>query len=156
MEMVVDFRKQQVSRYALLKINRKLWRRSPVSNICTSLRTSPGPLTPSTQIHIEALLPLTAVLLCRTPTSGQWGWGPKISWETLHPNNGLFRLLKSGRCLCRHMTKTERLMRSFYPQAIWILHFKISTHMKTFAILHTLSVCSCHCHFHLHTRSLYM
>ncbi|KAK1783931.1 hypothetical protein P4O66_004747, partial [Electrophorus voltai] len=42
----------------------------------------------------------------------------RIVKDPTHPNNRLFSLLSSGKCFRSLMTKTERLKRSFFPQAI--------------------------------------
>ncbi|KAJ8361361.1 hypothetical protein SKAU_G00178860 [Synaphobranchus kaupii] len=42
----------------------------------------------------------------------------RIMKDPHHPNNGLFQLLRSGKRLRSHAAKTERLRRSFFPQAI--------------------------------------
>ena len=42
----------------------------------------------------------------------------KIIKDITHPNNGLFKKLKSGRRLRCHKARTERLRKSFFPQAI--------------------------------------
>ncbi|KAL2082589.1 hypothetical protein ACEWY4_022407 [Coilia grayii] len=42
----------------------------------------------------------------------------KIIIDYTHPNNGLFKKLMSGRRLRCHKAKTERLRKSFFPQAI--------------------------------------
>ncbi|KAK1785884.1 hypothetical protein P4O66_003251 [Electrophorus voltai] len=46
----------------------------------------------------------------------------RIVKDPTHPNNRLFSLLRSGRCFCSLKTKTERLQRSFFPQAIRALN----------------------------------
>ena len=46
----------------------------------------------------------------------------RISKDPSHPNNCLFALLRSGKRYRSLMAKTERLKRSFYPQAIRILN----------------------------------
>ncbi len=46
----------------------------------------------------------------------------KIIKDSTHPGNHLFRLLPSGRCFRSMMAKTERLRRSFFPQAIRLLN----------------------------------
>ncbi|KAK1788590.1 hypothetical protein P4O66_002662 [Electrophorus voltai] len=46
----------------------------------------------------------------------------RIVKDPTHPNNRLFSLLRSGKCFCSLMTKTERLKRSFFPQAIRALN----------------------------------
>ncbi len=47
---------------------------------------------------------------------------PKIIKDSNHPGNHLFRLLPSGRRFRSMMAKTERLRRSFFPQAIRLLN----------------------------------
>ncbi|KAK1797486.1 hypothetical protein P4O66_008338 [Electrophorus voltai] len=42
--------------------------------------------------------------------------------DPTHPNNRLFSLLRSGKRFCSLKTKTERLKRSFFPQAIRALN----------------------------------
>ncbi|KAK1803320.1 hypothetical protein P4O66_004104 [Electrophorus voltai] len=42
--------------------------------------------------------------------------------DPTHPNNRLFSLLRSGRRFCSLKTNTERLKRSFFPQAIRALN----------------------------------
>ncbi len=46
----------------------------------------------------------------------------KIIKGSNHPGNHLFRLLPSGKCFRSMMAKTERLRRSFFPQAIRLLN----------------------------------
>ncbi len=46
----------------------------------------------------------------------------KIIKNTNHPGNRLFILLPSGKCFRSMMAKTERLRRSFFPQAIRLLN----------------------------------
>ncbi|KAK1795639.1 hypothetical protein P4O66_001136 [Electrophorus voltai] len=46
----------------------------------------------------------------------------RIVKDPTHPNNRLFSLLRSGKYFRFLMTKTERLKRSFFPQAIWALN----------------------------------
>ncbi|KAK1804700.1 hypothetical protein P4O66_003530 [Electrophorus voltai] len=46
----------------------------------------------------------------------------RIVKDPTHPNNRLFSLLRSGKCFHSLKTKTERLKRSFFPQAIWALN----------------------------------
>ncbi|KAK1792853.1 hypothetical protein P4O66_012763 [Electrophorus voltai] len=46
----------------------------------------------------------------------------RIVKDPTHPNNRLFSLLRSGRRFRSLKTKTERLKRSFFPQAIWALN----------------------------------
>ncbi|KAK1784416.1 hypothetical protein P4O66_001745 [Electrophorus voltai] len=46
----------------------------------------------------------------------------RIVKDPTHPNNRLFSLLRSGKRFRSLMTKTERLKRSFFPQAIWTLN----------------------------------
>ncbi|KAK1806312.1 hypothetical protein P4O66_000024 [Electrophorus voltai] len=46
----------------------------------------------------------------------------RIVKDPTHPNNRLFSLLRSGRRFCSLKTKTERLKRSFFPQAIRALN----------------------------------
>ncbi|KAK1803854.1 hypothetical protein P4O66_003801 [Electrophorus voltai] len=46
----------------------------------------------------------------------------KIVKDPTHPNNRLFSLLRSGRCFRSLKAKTERLKRSFFPQAIRALN----------------------------------
>ncbi|KAG7334834.1 hypothetical protein KOW79_001430 [Hemibagrus wyckioides] len=50
----------------------------------------------------------------------KWCWtkARKIVKDLSHPNNGLFSLLRSGKCLRSLKANTERLRRSFFPQAI--------------------------------------
>ncbi|KAK1789442.1 hypothetical protein P4O66_015372 [Electrophorus voltai] len=45
----------------------------------------------------------------------------RIVKDPTHPNNRLFSLLMSGKRFRSLKTKTERLKRSFLPQAIWAL-----------------------------------
>ncbi|XP_078251282.1 methyltransferase-like protein 27 isoform X1 [Rhinoraja longicauda] len=40
-----------------------------------------------------------------------------------HPSNGLFQMLRSGKRLRCHAVKTERMRRSFFPQAIRTVNF---------------------------------
>ncbi|XP_055495177.1 uncharacterized protein LOC129699431 isoform X2 [Leucoraja erinacea] len=42
----------------------------------------------------------------------------KIMGDSFHPSNGLFQLLRSGKHLRCHAVKTERMRRSFFPEAI--------------------------------------
>lgn len=42
----------------------------------------------------------------------------KIMGDPFHPCNGLFQLLRSGKRLRCHAVRTERLRRSFFPEAI--------------------------------------
>ncbi len=46
----------------------------------------------------------------------------KILKDSTHPGNHLFCLLPSGRCFRSMMAKTERLRKSFFPQAIRLLN----------------------------------
>ncbi|KAK1792885.1 hypothetical protein P4O66_001616 [Electrophorus voltai] len=46
----------------------------------------------------------------------------RIVKNPTHPNNRLFSLLRSGKCFRSLKTNTERLKRSFFPQAIWALN----------------------------------
>ncbi len=46
----------------------------------------------------------------------------KIIKDSNHPGNHLFRLLPSGKRFRSMMAKTERLRRSFFPQAIRLLN----------------------------------
>ncbi len=46
----------------------------------------------------------------------------KIIKDSTHPGNHLFRLLPSGKRFRSMMAKTERLRRSFFPQAIRLLN----------------------------------
>jgi len=46
----------------------------------------------------------------------------KILKDSNHPGNHLFCLLPSGKCFRSMMAKTERLRRSFFPQAIRLLN----------------------------------
>ncbi|KAK1784718.1 hypothetical protein P4O66_003397 [Electrophorus voltai] len=46
----------------------------------------------------------------------------RIVKDPTHPNKRLFSLLRSGKCFRSLMTKTERLKRSFFPQAIRALN----------------------------------
>ncbi len=46
----------------------------------------------------------------------------KIIKDSNHPGNCLFTLLPSGKCFRSLMAKTERLRRSFFPQAIRLLN----------------------------------
>ncbi len=46
----------------------------------------------------------------------------KIIKDSNHPSNCLFTLLPSGKCFRCMMAKTERLRRSFFPQAIRLLN----------------------------------
>ncbi len=46
----------------------------------------------------------------------------KIIKDSTHPSNHLFRLLPSGKRFRSMMAKTERLRRSFFPQAIRLLN----------------------------------
>ncbi|KAK1796922.1 hypothetical protein P4O66_000887 [Electrophorus voltai] len=46
----------------------------------------------------------------------------RIVKDPTHPNNRLFSLLKSGKHFRSLKIKTERLKRSFFPQAIWALN----------------------------------
>ncbi len=46
----------------------------------------------------------------------------KIIKDSNHPGNRLFFLLPSGKCFRSMMAKTERLKRSFFPQAIRLLN----------------------------------
>ncbi|KAK1797545.1 hypothetical protein P4O66_000840 [Electrophorus voltai] len=46
----------------------------------------------------------------------------RIVKDPTHPNNRLFSLLRSGKRFRSLKTKTERLKRSFFPQAIWALN----------------------------------
>ncbi|KAG5285829.1 hypothetical protein AALO_G00007940, partial [Alosa alosa] len=57
----------------------------------------------------------------------------KILKDSSHPNNGLFLPLKSRTRLCSHKQPTERLRRSFYPQAIRTLN----SHYTDFAHIHS-------------------
>ena len=60
----------------------------------------------------------------------------RIMKDPHHPNNGLFQLLRSGKRLRSHAAKTERLRRSFFPQAIRTVNSDLSmpllpTHVHT-------------------------
>ncbi|KAK1796262.1 hypothetical protein P4O66_009331 [Electrophorus voltai] len=46
----------------------------------------------------------------------------RIVKDPTHPNNRLFSLLRSGKRFRSLKTKTEKLKRSFFPQAIWALN----------------------------------
>lgn len=46
----------------------------------------------------------------------------KIMMDLSHPNNGLFSLLRSGKHFRSLKAKTERMRRSFFPQAIRALN----------------------------------
>ncbi|KAK3529834.1 hypothetical protein QTP86_007200 [Hemibagrus guttatus] len=48
-----------------------------------------------------------------------WTKTRKIVKDLSHPNNGLFSLLQSGKRFRSLKANTERLRRSFFPQAIW-------------------------------------
>ncbi|KAL2085072.1 hypothetical protein ACEWY4_018392 [Coilia grayii] len=56
----------------------------------------------------------------------------KILKDSSHPGNELLKPLKSGRRLRNHLARTERLRRSFYPQAIRTLN----TQYTDFAHIH--------------------
>jgi len=61
--------------------------------------------------------------LCRTSTSNAAkNRAAKIIKNTNHPCNHLFILLPSTKCFRSMMAKTERLRRSFFPQAIRLLN----------------------------------
>ncbi len=47
---------------------------------------------------------------------------PKIIKDSNHPGNHLFILLPSGKRYRSMLAKTERLSRSFFPQAIRLLN----------------------------------
>ncbi|KAI5085675.1 gastrula zinc finger protein XlCGF28.1-like, partial [Silurus meridionalis] len=47
-----------------------------------------------------------------------WTRARKIMKDLSHPNNRLFSLLQSGKRLCSLKANTERMRRSFFPQAI--------------------------------------
>uniref|UniRef100_A0A6I8QMV9 Reverse transcriptase domain-containing protein n=1 Tax=Xenopus tropicalis TaxID=8364 RepID=A0A6I8QMV9_XENTR len=51
-----------------------------------------------------------------------WTKARKIMKDLSHPDNGLFCLLRSGRCFRSLKANTERLKRSFFPQAIRALN----------------------------------
>ncbi|KAK3543146.1 hypothetical protein QTP70_011948 [Hemibagrus guttatus] len=51
-----------------------------------------------------------------------WTKARKIVKDLSHPNNGLFSLLWSGKCFRSLKANTERLRRSFFPQAIQTLN----------------------------------
>ncbi|KAK3541538.1 hypothetical protein QTP86_029174, partial [Hemibagrus guttatus] len=51
-----------------------------------------------------------------------WTKARKIVKDLSHPNNGLFSLLRSGKRFHSLKANTERLRRSFFPQAIWTLN----------------------------------
>lgn len=54
----------------------------------------------------------------------------KIIKDPTHPSNCLFSLLKSGRRFCSLVSRTERLRRSFFPQAIILLNTAIPTTLE--------------------------
>ncbi len=74
----------------------------------------------------------------------------KIIKDSNHPGNHLFRLLPSGKRFRSMMAKTERLRRSFFPQAIRLLNTncfinkkqktKKNTHSYSFLIIRIAAV----------------
>ncbi len=53
-----------------------------------------------------------------------------INKDSNHPGNRLFIFLPSGKCFRSMMAKTERLRRSFFPQAIRLLNSNsVSSHL---------------------------
>lgn len=46
----------------------------------------------------------------------------KIMKDLSHPNNGLFSLLRSGKCFHSLKANTERMRRIFFLQVIWALN----------------------------------
>ncbi|KAK3569739.1 hypothetical protein QTP86_004069 [Hemibagrus guttatus] len=51
-----------------------------------------------------------------------WTKARKIMKDLSHPNNGLFSLLWSGKCFRSLKANTEKMRRSFFPQAIRTLN----------------------------------
>uniref|UniRef100_A0A3B3QRE8 Reverse transcriptase domain-containing protein n=1 Tax=Paramormyrops kingsleyae TaxID=1676925 RepID=A0A3B3QRE8_9TELE len=51
-----------------------------------------------------------------------WSRAVRTLKDSSHPSNGLFQLLQSGRRFRTIRARTERLKRSFYPQAIRVLN----------------------------------
>ncbi len=92
-ELIVDFKKRQQRPYTPLMISG-----TPVERVSCFK----GLLSP----------------LCRTSTSN----AAKIIKDSTHPGNHLFCLLPSGKRFRSMMAKTERLRRSFFPQAIRLLN----------------------------------
>ncbi len=68
--------------------------------------------------HLRVCSPLSAGQLPQTLQSR----AVKITKVSNHPGNGLFTLLPSGKRFRSLMAKTERLRRSFFPQAIRLLN----------------------------------
>ncbi len=66
---------------------------------------------------IESVLTLQDIYLKRCKSRAA-----KIIKDSNHPGNHLFRLLPSGKRFRSMMAKTERLRRSFFPQAIRLLN----------------------------------
>ncbi len=68
--------------------------------------------------HIGSALPSLQVIYLKRCKSR----AVKIIKDSNHPGNHLFRLLPSGKRFRSMMAKTERLRRSFFPQAIRLLN----------------------------------
>jgi len=70
----------------------------------------------------------------------------RIMKDPHHPNNNLFQLLGSGKCLCSHAARTKRLKPSFFPQAIRTVNSDLTSPPHP----HCPSPCT-HSHTHMHT-----
>ncbi len=80
-------------------------------------RVSPAILKTFYSGAIESVLTLQDIYLKRCKSRAA-----KIIKDSNHPGNHLFRLLPSGKRFRSMMAKTERLRRSFFPQAIRLLN----------------------------------
>lgn len=60
---------------------------------------------------------------CEKRQCGQCCSKEMILNDLSYPNNGLFSLLRSGKCFCSLKAKKEMMRRSFFPQANWALNW---------------------------------
>ncbi len=108
-ELIVDFRKRQQRPYANLKISG-----TPVERVSSfKLRV----VRLAERISGSALPSLQVIYLKRCKSRAA-----KILKDPTHPGNHHFCLLPSGKRFRSMMAKTERLRRSFFPQAIRLLN----------------------------------
>ncbi len=82
------------------------------------------------RISGSALPSLQAIYLKRCKSRAA-----KIIKDSTHPGNHLFCLLPSGKRFRSMMAKTERLRRSFFPQAIRLLNTRLIVNCKYSHIL---------------------
>ncbi len=108
-ELIVDFRKRQQRPYTNLKISG-----TPVERVSSfKLRV----VRLAERISGSALPSLQVIYLKRCKSRAA-----KILKDPTHPGNHHFCLLPSGKRFRSMMAKTERLRRSFFPQAIRLLN----------------------------------